>query len=59
MNSPPNFGTAGRREIHIVDGPWSGKGSVSLCGLILARQLKSIGGREQRVCQDCNERWMT
>ena len=54
-----DFGTAGRLEIHIVDGPWYGKRNVSLCGLVLTRRLENVSGRERRVCQDCNERWMS
>lgn len=37
---------------------WSGLG-VRVCGLMLSRPLKNIEGRDHRVCQDCNKRWMS
>jgi hypothetical protein len=59
-----DFGTVGHdREIHIVDGRWHGsvqdKGNTSLCSLPLNRRLRSIDGKERRVCRDCNERWLS
>jgi len=66
-DEPLDFGTKGHDfMIHIVDGRWhgpatppKGEGQPALCGATLHRQLKSILGKERRVCQDCNEIWLS